>query len=324
MDLGYVVLDALETGLPYGIAFLGVWLVFRNQNDFDLTVDSSFTLGGAIAAVWILRGGDPWLSLLAGAATASFAGALTFVVTRTLGLSLVLASIVVQIGLFSVNLSIMGRPNLNIIGKPTIFDTWQSSLRLSEPSGYATIALLAAIVLVVYGLVALFLRTEVGLAFRASGMNKAMARAVGVSPSLMLLVALMLGNLLTGLSGAIVAEQQGFADVSMGIGTIIFGVTAVMLGEVVVRARGPIAGVTTVIVGTIAYRLILSFAFQIGVPPEDFRGLTAVTVLGAVLINIFLSRLLKRGRRTVPPRTPAATAPTGVQSVTTNVENLSR
>jgi putative ABC transport system permease protein len=132
-------------------------------------------------------------------------------------------------------------------------------------------------------------------------MNKAMARAVGVSPHLMLLLSLALGNMLTGLSGALVVEQQGFADVSMGIGTIIYGVTAVLLGEVAVRARGPIAGVATVLVGTVAYRLILAFAFRVGVPPEYFRGLTAVTVFGAVLVNTVITAGFANRHRPAAP-----------------------
>lgn len=300
IDVGYALLNALETGLPYAIGFLGVWLVFRNQNDFDLTVDSTFTMGGAVAAVWMLHGGNPWLAPILGAASASLGGLLTFAVTRLLTLSLVLASIVINLGLFSVNLAIMGRPNLSIVNRRTIIDDWHSWWHLSVHSQIATIALMAALVLIVSAALALFLLTEVGLGLRASGMNKTMARAVGVSPALMLLVSLVVGNLLTGLSGAIVTEQQGFADVSMGIGTIIFGVTAVLLGEVVVRARGPVAGVATVLVGTIAYRLILALAFQVGVAPELFRGLTALTVLAAVLANRILSRSL---RRRIPPLT---------------------
>jgi putative ABC transport system permease protein len=241
---------------------------------------------------------------LVGAGVASLAGVLTYVVTQTLDLRLVLASIIVNIGLFSVNLSIMGRPNLNIVGHPGIIEQWHSFLHLSDHSQIATIVLLFGIVLVVAVLVALLLLTEIGLALRASGMNKAMARALGVSPGLMLLLSLALGNLLTGLSGALVAEQQGFADVSMGIGTIIYGVTAVLLGEVVVRARGPVAGVATVLVGAIAYRLILAFAFRVGVPPEYFRGLTSVTVLAAVLLNTVLTKGLVRSRRPVVEGTP--------------------
>jgi putative tryptophan/tyrosine transport system permease protein len=293
-----VLTDAISTGLPYTLVFLGVWIVFGTQNDFDLTVEGSFTLGGAITAVWIVHGFNPWLSFGAAAIGGGTAGVISFTVMKLLKLRLILASIIVNIGLFSVNLHVLGLPSVALIGDRTIVSDWTTLLRLSEPSDWSTILLYALITSLVFTIVGLFLLSEVGLSLRAAGVNKVMTPALGISTDHMLLIAMVLGNALTAVGGGLVVQYQGFADVNMGVGTILFGITAIYLGATLVRSRGPTAGILTALVGTVLYRVILSLAYRVGVAPQDFNGLTALTVIGAVLLNNALSA---RSRRRQPP-----------------------
>jgi putative ABC transport system permease protein len=303
-QLAATTLDAVETGLPYLAAFIGIWLLFRIHHDFDLTVGGSFTLGAAVCALWMKQGGSPWLALLLAAAAGSLAGLCTALIMRVLNLRLILASIIVNTSLLSINLVVMGLPNLNIVGIPTIVDQAAGAIGVHLGRQLQIIAVILLVSVVVVAAVAGFLLSEVGLAFRASGINSKMARSVGVSPERMMLLALVLSNALCGLSGTLVAQDQGFVDLQMGATLIIFGITSVLLGEVVIVARGPISGLATVIVGTFAYRLIISAAFRVGVPPQYFNALTGLTVVLAIGLNLSVrgaaarrgwSTLLRRG-----------------------------
>jgi putative tryptophan/tyrosine transport system permease protein len=309
--------DGIVTGLPFTLAFLGVWIVFRIQRDFDLTVDGTFSVGGAIAASWIVRDLDPWLALLLAAAVGGLGGLLTYSLMRLLNLSMVLTSITVSLGLYSAALFIMGQPNLAVIGHDTIY-TWFGDLIGLGPRDTTTIvALSGAIVIAVYVLVGQFLKTELGLAMRASGINPQMSRTVGISPSLMLMLAVILGNALAGMSGALLTQQQGFADVSMGVGIILFGITAVLLGEVATGGYRPgTVWVWPVLLGALLYRSLLAAAFRAGVPPQFFQGMTAVIVLGSVAIGQFITRqrerrVAARSRTRPRDRPPSGDGPSG-------------
>jgi len=287
--------DGIVTGLPFTLAFLGVWVVFRVQRDFDLTVDGTFSVGGAIAAALIVRGSDPWLALGLAALAGGLGGLLTYTLMRVLDLSMVLTSITVSLGLYSVALFIMGQPNLAVIGHQTIF-TWFGERTGLGPRDTVTVVVLSgAIVLLGYLIVGWFLRTEMGLAMRASGINPQMAKTVGISPGVMLLSAVVLGNALSGLSGALLVQQQGFADVSMGVGIILFGITAVLLGEVATGGYRPgTVWVWPVLLGALLYRSLLAAAFRAGVPPQFFQGVTALIVLGSVALGQLITRQRER------------------------------
>lgn len=287
--------DGVVTGLPFTLAFLGVWLVFRLQRDFDLTVDGTFTLGGAISAAWIVQGGDPWTALVLASMVGGLGGLLTYTLMRRLRLTLVLTSIVVSLGLYSVALWVMDQPNLSLIGRTTIFSTFTDLTGLEPRSTLSIVALAGLLVALVYLVVALFLRSEVGLALRASGMNPAMAKTVGVSPEHMLLLAIVCGNALAGMSGALLAQQLGFADVSMGVGVILFGITAVLLGEVVTGGFRPgRVSVVPVLLGALLYRTLLAAAFRAGVPPQFFQGMTAIIVLSSIAVGQFFTAQRER------------------------------
>jgi putative ABC transport system permease protein len=288
---------AVETGLVYTIAFFGVWLMFRIQSDFDVAVDGAFSLGGVVVVVTILHGWNPWLALAAAAMASSLIGLLSFVLTRVLGLILVFVTIVINIAMFSVNLDILGLPDVNIVGSHTIFTDWTRIFGASAESQSLDTVLIAVAVAVVAIVLAFFLKSEIGLALRASGLNKTMARSMAVSPPAMLLVALLIGDGLCGLSGAIAAQQQGFADIQSGTGTLLFGIAAILLGETVVRGKGPIRGLIAVFIGTLLYRFVLALAFNVGVDPNDLNALTAAIVILAIALDRLLHWRGRRGRR---------------------------
>lgn len=277
--LGGALEDALLTGLPYSLAYLGVWMTFRLQRQFDLAVDNVFVLGGAVLGGWVVHEGNVIAGVLLAAGAGALAGAASFAVMRTLGLSLILASIIVGTGLFSVNLLIMGQPNLSLFGSDNLVQSWAGTFTGGDQTA-AAIQLFGAIALVVFVAVAVLLKTELGLLVRASGLNPRMARGNAGSPELLLLLSVMLGDALVAASGALVAQQQGFTDISMGLGTLIAAVTAILVGEVVLAARGAvIRGLFAVLVGAIVYRLVISLAFRAGLDPIYFQGITAAIVL---------------------------------------------
>jgi putative ABC transport system permease protein len=277
--------DALQTGLPYSLAFLGVWMTFRLQGEFDLTVDSSFALGAAVLGTWVVHGGHAIIGVALAIGAGALAGLATYTVKRVLGLSLILASIIVGTGLFSLNLRIMGQPDLNLFGTSSLIQSWSGAFAHGSTTT-ATIELFAVIAAAVFGAVTLFLRSEFGLILRANGLNRSVVRSNAGSPELLLLLAVVAGNALVAASGALFAQEEGFSDVSMGIGTLVAGATAIMIGETLVGGGGAtVRGIVAVLVGTLAYRFMLALAFRAGVDPSYFQGVTAVIVIAVLALR---------------------------------------
>ncbi len=294
----FALLGALETGLLFGLVALGVHLSFRVLNFPDLTVDGSFPLGAAVAGVMIAGGIDPWAATAAAIAAGMIAGMLTAWLTVWLGILHLLAGILVMIALFSINLRIMGRPNIALIGERTVFTPFEGM----PPSQLYPLAFL-----IVTGGVALllgrFLTARLGLAMRAAGNNPRMAGANGIDTGWMTILGLGLSNGLVGLAGALFAQSQGAADVSMGIGTIVIGLASVIIGETLAPGRGVIWTVLAVVVGSILYRLAIAVALN-----AEFLGLQAqdLNLITAVLVGLAL--VLPRLRRRLAPRRNAARA----------------
>jgi len=230
----YALWGALEIGLIFALVALGVLISFRMLRFPDLTVDGSFPLGGAVAATLIGMGMDPFQSTI----LATLAGALAGMITGWLNVKLkimdLLASILMMIALYSINLRVMGRPNVPLIMEPTVFT-------LLRPDGMPDYVARAVILLVVVVLAKLlmdwFFSTQVGLAIRATGANPTMARAQGVHTGAMTLLGMALANALVGLAGALFAQTQGGSDISMGVGTIVVGLAAVIVGESLLPSR---------------------------------------------------------------------------------------
>jgi putative ABC transport system permease protein len=273
-------LGAIELGLIYGLVALGVYLAFRILNFPDLTVDGSFPLGAAVAAAMIVAGVNPYLATL----VAIFAGAAAGLVTAFLNLRFnilhLLASILTMIALYSVNLRIMGRPNVAIINEPTVLTPFEG-LGLS---GFTLKPILAAVVVAAVALLlARFLATEYGLSLRATGANPRMARAQGIATAQATYVGMAISNGMVALAGALFAQMNGFADITIGTGTIVVGLAAVIVGEAVFRARTMLIAVFACLLGSVIYRL--AFALN-----ADFLGLKAsdLNLVTAVLVTIAL------------------------------------
>jgi putative ABC transport system permease protein len=286
-----VLLDMLVTGLPLVPVFLGIYTVFRLRADFDLTVEGSFVTGGAVCALALVHGWPAWLSVFAGIGGAAVAGLVTAGLHLLLRIPVLLAGLVMSIGLFSVNLHLLGTPTLSLGVTHTLFSSFASLS--SHQSDLATSGVLAGIVAVVLVGFGLFLRTELGLALRATGVNARMARSQGVNDRWLTVLALVMANGLAGLGASLTVQYQGYADVNMGAGTFVAGVGAVLLGELVIRPTGSklVRIVLCVLFGTLAYRLVLVAALRAGLPAGDLKGVTALTLVVAIAAERYLGAL---------------------------------
>ncbi len=274
---------ACEAGLLFGLVALGVWVSFRVLDFPDLTVDGSFPLGAAVAATLITGGHPPLLATLAGVLAGAAAGLITAVLAVRLKIMGLLAGILSMVALFSVNLRVMGKPNVSLYGKETVFG-WAEQAGIFGP--WADVVVLLGVVVAAKFAVDWFLATEIGLALRATGANPRMAEAQGVDNGRMTMLGMALANGLVGLAGALYAQNQGSADVSMGIGTIVIGLAAVILGEAVTGPGAIFRATLGCLIGALAYRLVVALALDagaIGIRPQDLNLVTAVVVAVAVV-----------------------------------------
>jgi putative tryptophan/tyrosine transport system permease protein len=272
----------LELGLIYGLVGLGVYLSFRVLQFPDLTVDGSFPLGGAVAAALIVKGVTPILATVVAIGAGTIAGMLTAYLTVRLKILNLLASILVMIGLYSINLRIMGQPNVPLLGQPTIF----SQVSDWVPLGFVHDLLLGAIVLAILLGLNAFLATEQGLALRATGANPRMAQAQGIAIDRLTLLGMGLSNGLVALAGALFAQLNGFADVTLGVGTIVLGLAAVIVGESLLPGRSILQATAGTILGALLYRLIIAIALNsrwLGLAAQDLNLITAV-IVGLALV----------------------------------------
>lgn len=289
-------LGAIDLGLIYGLMALGVYLTFRVLDFADLTVDGSFTTGAAVSAVLITAGTDPVLATACGFVAGFLAGTVTGVLNTAGQIHPLLAGILTQIALYSVNLRIMGKANLPLLRSETVFTPLRSVKLLGT---WTSVAVLAVGLLVVVLALNWYLGTNSGLAMRATGDNEGMARAQGINTGAMKVLGLALSNGLVGLAGALVAQYQAYADISMGIGLIVAGLASVIIGTALVGSPRVWVMTAAVILGSILYRFIIQMALEIpGFQPNDMKIISAVIVLAALLLprmSLF-SRLRARRR----------------------------
>lgn len=288
-------MGALEIGLIFALVALGVLISFRILNFPDLTADGSFPLGGAVAAIMIAGGQSPWLACAAAMLAGAAAGWVTAWLNVRLNILQLLASILVMIALYSINLRVMGAPNVALIGSPTVFSPLIGDA--SERAMWVQPGVLAAIVVAAKLLLDWFFATERGLAIRATGSNARMARAQGVNTGAMLLLGMAISNGLVGLAGALFAQTQGGSDISMGIGTIVIGLAAVIVGESILPSRRLVYATLAVVIGAIAYRFFIALALNsdfIGLKAQDLNLVTAVLVAVALVIPQLKRKFAKR------------------------------
>jgi putative ABC transport system permease protein len=284
--------SALEQGLIYCFMVLGVFITFRVLDFPDLTVDGSLPLGAAVTGALIVGGHSPLLATVSGVAAGLCAG----VVTGFLHLLLksgdsdsanygpkLLAGILTMTGLYTVNLRIMGRSNIPLLGVQVIFDKVGALFSLTMV-GWNLVLVLAALAIIVKYVLDWLLHTEFGLTLQATGDNEQMIRAMGTNTNFTRIVGLAVANGLVALTGSLVAQQQGFADVGMGIGTIVAGLAGVIMGEVIFGVRSISWVLFSVIGGSIVYRLLIAISLRLGIAPTDLKLLTAVLVVVALSI----------------------------------------
>ncbi|MBC8209865.1 MAG: ABC transporter permease [Gammaproteobacteria bacterium] len=281
-------LGAIESGLLYALVALGIYLSFRVLEFPDLTVDGSFPLGAAVSATFIVSGWNPWLAT----AFAMIAGACAGMVTGWLNVQLkilhLLASILTMIALYSINLRIMGRPNIALLGETTLLtpvekagDGWGIPFYISTPLAFVVVVIVCSVLLI------RFLNSETGLAMRATGANPRMARAQGVKTGWMILTGMALSNALVALAGSLFAQSQGSADVTMGVGVIVIGLASVIGGEALISPTSVLKAVLACIAGAILYRLAIAFALNLdvlGLKAQDLNLVTSILVMIAIVL----------------------------------------
>jgi putative ABC transport system permease protein len=292
LDVSNLLSVAFYEGLVYGFVAIGVYFTFRVLAFPDLTVDGSFPLGGAVAGILIIDGYNPWLATIAALCAGMCAGLGTSLLNTKLRINGLLAGILMMVALYSLNLRIMGRANIPLLREVTVFDQFSKLLGIRtgvELSSIFMVILVAAALIILNW----FLRTEIGLALRATGDNEQMVRGLGTDTNMMTILGVSIANGLVALSGALVAQNQGFSDVGMGIGMIVLGLASVIIGEGIFRPRGVTAILLAVVGGAFAYRLFVGIALQQGLRPSDLKLTTALLVI-IVLAIPYIHKKIRR------------------------------
>lgn len=291
MGLFYTYLGAIDLGLIWGFLVLGVYITFRLLNIADMTVDGSFATGGAVCAVCVLNGIHPLLAVLLAMAAGALAGFVTGMLLTKCQIPAILAGILTQIGLYSINLRIMGgRANLPLTTADTLFATLAKNWGISRY--YVALAIALIFVIIVIALLYWFFGTEMGSAFRATGNNEQMARSLGINTDMMKLLGLMLANALVALSGSLNTLYGQASDVRAGTGAIVIALASIVIGEVIFRFKKSNFALTlcSVIVGSMIYRCIVALVLQIGLNTDDLKLLTAIIVGIALTVPTILSK----------------------------------
>ena len=305
-----LLIGAFTIGLILSLLALGVFISFRIFEFPDITVDGSITLGGAVAAVLVVAGVHPALASAAAFGAGAVAGTVTAVLHTRFRIHGLLSGILVMTALYSINLHIMGKSNVPLLTERTLATMAESTaLRLLgtatlHPLGWevstrdaAMLALALITAVVMGGVLYLFFRTSIGTAMQAAGDNAQMIRALGVNVDNMIVLGLALSNGLVAFSGALLTQYQGFADVQMGIGMVVWGLASIIIGEALVGVRALGFVITGAIMGSVLFRLIVALALRGGLNPNDLKLVTAVFVFVALV----LPSLLKRTRRRATP-----------------------
>lgn len=267
---------SVQQGLLYTLLALGVYITFRILNTPDLTADGSYALGLAVSGICSAQG-HPLLGLLLAAATGMLAGGVTGFLQTKAGIHPVLAGILTMFGLQSVNLFIMGAPNISLLNSPTVFSLAQGLLP-GVPAAVLRMALPAVFAIAAILLLQWFFSTQLGLSIRATGSNEDMVRASSINVDAVKMIGFALANGFVALTGALIAQFQGSADLNAGIGTVTIGLASLIIGEVICGRRSLFIGLVSACVGAVGYRLILGFALQLNIPAHAFKLLSAVII----------------------------------------------
>ena len=282
MTLAQVLLGALSLGLLWSMMALGVYITYRVLSIADLSVEGTLTLGAAVTAQMIYSGNSPFLGMLLSFAAGLVAGLFTGFLHTKLKIPALLSGILTMIALYSINLRVMGKANLSLLRLDTVYTHVGGWLGLDKTWSVIVIGLVMSLALVfaLYW----FFGTELGSAVRATGNNPNMVRAQGIHTDTTVIIGLMLSNGLVALSGSLIAQSQNYADVQMGVGAIVIGLASLIIGEVLFARNHFFSRLLSMILGAVTYRIIIALVLRLGMPADDLKLFTALTVVLALFL----------------------------------------
>ncbi|MBQ3509901.1 MAG: ABC transporter permease [Peptococcaceae bacterium] len=283
--------STLWQGLLWGILALGVFLTYRVLDIADLTVEGSYPLGAAVGVSYIAGGGSPVMAVVLAFLAGSVAGIVTGLLHTKLKIPALLAGILTMIGLYSINIRVMGdKSNVSILRMDTIY-TFFENFGLGKNESILVCGLIFVVVLIAF--LYWFFGTEIGAAIRATGCNKQMIRAQGVDTDITIILGLLISNGMVAMAGALIGQSQGFADVGMGTGTIVIGLASVIIGEVLFGTRNFMNWLLAVVGGSIVYRVVIAFVLKMGMNQNDMKLLTAIIVVVALAMPLIKEKIKK-------------------------------
>lgn len=296
MSIAMALFGAASQGLTWAVLALGVFITFRILDFPDMSCEGSFALGGSISAVLMVKlGWNPFLTLIVAVLAGMAAGMITGLLNTKLRIPAILAGILTMVGLYSINLRIMGQANTSLIGQSTIITLIKELLPEASSLGIrdgilqtlvtAGVGLLFTVIII--GFLYWFFGTEIGCCIRATGNNPAMVRAQGVNTDKMKIFGLVISNGLIALAGALVTQSQGYADVGMGVGAIVIGLASIVIGEVLLKFKNFAGKLLALGIGSILYRCIIALVLQMGLDTNDLKLLTAIVVAVALSVPMF-------------------------------------
>lgn len=284
MDL---ILSSISQGLLWSILAMGVYLTYRILNVSDLTVEGSFPLGAAVASSMLVAGVPAWIATLAAFFAGWLAGLITGFLHAKFNIPALLAGIVTMTGLYSINLRVLGQANLTLLNSETLIDQVRA-YGVDKTTAVLIVGSIAVIIVILF--LSLFFNTEIGMAIRATGDNLAMAEANGINVETTKILGFMLANGLIALSGALLAQNNGYADVNMGIGAIVIGLASVIIGETFFSNLTLPTRLVTIVIGSIIYRLLILGALELNVNPQDLRLVSAILLAVALALPTIRNR----------------------------------
>jgi putative tryptophan/tyrosine transport system permease protein len=310
------IFGSVESGIIYAIMALGVYLSFRILDFPDLTVDGSFVTGAAVAATLVVSGVNPFVATIASIGAGFIAGCLTGILHTFGKINALLSGILMMIALYSINLRIMGKSNVPLLNQDTSFtavESFWSKLGIDaglnnmfsavglggfQPSTWGILFFMIIVTFLIKFLTDMFLRTEVGLALRATGDNQRMIRSLSANTNILIILGLGISNAMVALSGALIAQYSGFADVGMGIGMIIIGLASVIIGEALFGTKTIVRTTLAVIGGAIVYRIVVSLALRVEfLETGDMKMITATIVILALVLPKIMDHYRQKKRK---------------------------
>ena len=274
-----IFMGALSLGLLWAVMTIGVYITYRILNIADLTVEGSIAMGAAIAAHAISSGINPYVATVLALLGGMAAGLVTGLLHTQLKIPALLSGILTMIALYSVNLRIMGKANVSLLKMDTVYTAFEN-LGLSRNNAVMVLGLIC--VIAVISILYWFFGTEIGCAIRATGNNPNMVRAQGINTDITTILGLVISNGLVALSGGLIAQNQGFSDVQMGTGSIVIGLASVIIGEVLFGKKNFYSRLVSLALGAITYRIIIALVLKMGMPANDLKLFTAITVAVAL------------------------------------------